>query len=252
MKKLTILFLAVCVLFAVGCSNEVTKISNISTSAVELQAMKTIAEDGGTPDSSPEGIAAFLSSKDYQGVFATEAGFVGYKIKNSKIYFVEKVDDKNDVWTEITEGIAVDKSLNKLEYQTESGLEILTFDGFGYRSYHQGEERVIYYQKTDYLDNFEGIYYNPNTDVGICLVISSDGCITRHGYNKTTGQWSWGRYTSMVVLKGNTLTFKGADGSIFEFTTGVNQNGETFKGADYCIGNLRYYLSKVDKFPINY
>ena len=249
MKKLTILFLAVCVLFAVGCSNEVTKISNISTSAVELQAMKTIAEDGGTPDSSPEGIADFLSSSDYQGVFATEAGFVGYKIKNSKIYFVEKVDDKNDVWTEITEGIAVDKSLNKLEYQTESGLEILTFDGFGYRSYHQGEERVIYYQKTDYLDNFEGIYWNAKTDIGIYLVINSDGCITRYNYNN--GKWSSGRYTSMVVLKGNTLTFKGADGAIFEFTSGVNQDGNIFKGANYHIGNLTYYLSKVDKVDLN-
>ena len=85
MRKLSILFLAVCIL-AAGCKNKVT--SNISS--VDMRAMKTIAEDGGTPDSSPEGIADFLSSSDYQGVFATEFGRVGYKIKNSKISFNRK------------------------------------------------------------------------------------------------------------------------------------------------------------------
>lgn len=246
MKRLTILFLAVCIL-AVGCKNKVT--SNIS--AVDMRAMKTIAEDGGTPDSSPEGIAAFLSGSDYQGVFATESGFVGYKIKNSKIYFVEKVDEYKDKWTEITEGIAVDKSLNKLEYQTESGLEILTFDGFGYRSYHQGEERVIYYQKTDYLDNFEGIYWNPKTDIGIYLVISSDGCVTRYGYSKNESRYRWGLYTSQVVLKGNTLTFKGADGATFIFSDIKYPDGSISKGANYVTGSVPWWLSKVDTLDLN-
>ena len=247
MKKLSILFLSVCIL-AVGCKNNITNnVTSNSVGAANMRAMKTIAEAGGTSDSSPEGITDFLSRNDYQGVFTTESGFVGYKIKNSKIYFVEKADEHNDKWTEITEGIAVDKNLNKLEYQTENGLEILTFDGFGYRSYHQGEQRVIYYQKTDYLDNFEGIYWNPKTDIGIYLVISSDGCVTRYTYSEKSSTYTWGRYTSMVVLKGNTLAFKGADGDIFRFETLISPNGSRPKGANYSIGGVDYWLSKVDE-----
>ena len=251
MKKLSILFLAVCIL-ALGCKNNITNnVNSNSVNAANIRAMKTIAEDGGTPDSSPEGIAAFLSGSDFQGVFATESGFVGYKIKNSKIYFIEKVDEYKDKWTEITEGISVDKSLNKLEYQTESGLQILTFDGFGYRSYYQGEQRVIYYQKTDYLDNFEGIYWNPKSDIGIYLVISSDGCVTRYGYRKNESRYRWGLYTSQVVLKGNTLTFKGADGDIYKFETLIYPDGSISKGANYVTGSLSWWLSKVDTLDLN-
>lgn len=216
MKKLSMLFLAVCVLLAVGCANEVTKINNITDS--DLRAMKTIAEAGGTPDSSAEGIADFLSASDYQGVFATEGGYVGYKIKDSKIYDLEQLDDRNDIWVEITDGISVDKTLNKLEYQTESGLVVLTFDGFGYRYYIQGEESSIkYYKKYDYLEPFAGTWQDTADNANkytVKLAINPDGCITRFGGE---GILNWGRYTSQVILQGDTLTFKGADRSVVKF-----------------------------------
>lgn len=245
MKKFTI-FLAVCVLFAVGCSNEVTKINNITTD--DLRAMKTIVELGGAPDSSAEGIASFLVG--YDGVYSTEGGFAGYKIKDSKIYYVSKLNDTNDVWTEITEGIVVDKNLNKLEYQSANGLEILTFDGFGYRSFIQGEERTAYYQKYDYLDGFAGIYFNEQ--VGIYLEISADGCVTR--YNKKDGRWSWGRYTSQVVLVDKILTFKGADGAIFKFDI-TNVNGKVQGGVTYwedsSPDSLPWWLAVTDQVVLN-
>ena len=227
MKKLTILFLAVCII-AVGCKNKVT--NNVDMNANDnMRAMKTIEEEGGTPDSSPEGIASFLGEADYNGVFATEAGFVGYKVKDSKIYYVDKVGPTNEqeasqekntkeVWVEITEGISVDKTLNKLEYQTANGLEILTFDGFGYRYYSKGEDRVIYYKKTDYLEPYAGIWKNENYEIEI----ASDGCFKRR--SKFKGSWYFGRYTTQVVLEGNTLTLKGVDRSVMIFEQDAKGN----------------------------
>lgn len=82
MKKLTILFLAL-MLFAVSCTNEVTS-NNVNLS---LQA-NTSQIPAGEGDSSANGIVEFLKNADFQGVYSTEAGFVGYKIKDGKIYTV--------------------------------------------------------------------------------------------------------------------------------------------------------------------
>lgn len=78
MKKLTILFLAL-TLFAVSCANEVTS-NNVNLS---LQA-NTSQIPAGEGDSSANGIAEFLKNADFQGVYSTEAGFGGYKIKDGK------------------------------------------------------------------------------------------------------------------------------------------------------------------------
>ena len=207
MKKLMILFLAFCIMIAVGCSNDIT--NNVITD--QQKAIETIPEGSG--DSSSEGIANFLSVKDYNGVFATEAGFVGYKIKDSKIYFVEEVNKTNDKWTEITEGITVSKNLNKLQYQTQNGLEILTFDGFGYYYYIQGGATPSYYKKYDYLDTFAGTWKSDDNKTE--LIISADGCITR--YSISGGYKTWTIFTSQAILEGDTLTFKGADRSIVKF-----------------------------------
>ena len=114
-------------------------------------------------------------------------------------------------------------------------MEILTFDGFGYRSYNQGEQRVIYYQKSDYLDGYAG-EYGTSADK-IRLVISSDGCITRYNKNANNSE-NWGAYTYAAVFKGDTLTLKGADGSVIKF---YRSEDGTLAGATY---NDEYDLKK--------
>lgn len=210
MKKLTILFLAL-TLFAVSCANEVTS-NNVNLS---LQA-NTSQIPAGEGDSSANGIAEFLNNADFQGVYSTEAGFVGYKIKDGKIYaVVTRGNRESEYWSEIKGNIQVSKSLNKLQYQTGglNGLEILTFDGFGYHYYSKENGGMPkYYKKYDYLDKYAGTYFNVTKKGSVeKIIISKDGCITRHLQN------SHGNYTTQVILEGNKLTFKGSDRATITF-----------------------------------
>jgi hypothetical protein len=211
MKKLTILFLAL-TLFAVGCANKVT--SNNTDTHTQAYTTQIPAGEG---DSSANGIAEFLKNADYQGVYSTEAGFGGYKIKDGKIYTVEKVNETQEKWAEIKGNIQVSKSLNKLQYQTERyGLEIITFDGFGYHSYSQEDGGLPkYYKKYDYLEKYAGTYSNDSTtDTKKVdkITIYDDGCITR--WSKSN---SWGCYTTQVILEDNKLTFKGIERDTITF-----------------------------------
>lgn len=216
MKKLTILFLAL-TLFAVGCANKVT--SNNTDTHTQAYTTQIPAGEG---DSSANGIAEFLKNADYQGVYSTEAGFGGYKIKDGKIYTVEKVNETQEKWAEIKGNIEVSKSLNKLQYQTERyGLEIITFDGFGYYSYSQEDGgSPKYYKKYDYLEKYAGTYSNNSTTTATKevkkITIYDDGCITRWSKGNASED-TWGTYTTQVILEGNKLTFKGIDGNTITF-----------------------------------
>lgn len=238
MKRLTILLMAVCVFAAVGCSNRIT--NNIT--GEEKQAMMTITEAGGTPDSNPIAIASFLRTLEYEGVFATEAGSVGYKIKDSKIYFVEKQSQSAELWKEITDNISVSENLNKLEYKNPANggmLEVLTFDGFGYYSYIQDEGMTKYYQKYDYLDKFEGTWNIAYGNDGNYkqVVISADGCIKRVHRDNT-----YGCHTTQAVIKENELTFKvNRDRMIF----GLNEDGTPNGKATY------YQISSGKSYEVN-
>lgn len=206
MKRLTILLMAVCVFAAIGCQNKVT--NNVSKE--ENKAMLSIADAGGTPDMSQQGRTAFLSRQGFNGVFATEAGTVGYKIKDSKFYFVEKEDARTEKWTEVKD-FAVDIEKNKLEYQNPlSGkMEVLTFDGIGHYSY-DGSGTPQYYTRHDYLEKYAGTW---NIDGGDYkeVVITEDGSITRYSRNSNT----WGTLTSSTILDGNVLSFFNRDSMVF-------------------------------------
>ena len=208
MKRLTILLMAVCVFAAIGCQNKITN----NVSKAESAAMLSIADAGGQIDTSLEGRAVFLSTPDYNGVFATEAGTVGYKIKDSKFYFVEKEDTWADKWTDITDEIVgVNKDLNKLEYiNPASGLrETLTFDGFGYYSY-DGSGAPQYYTRHDYLETYAGTW-NIADGKWKKVEIRKDGSITRYERDTDT----WGPATSSAILDGNVLRFFNRDSMVF-------------------------------------
>ncbi len=236
MKRLTTLLMAVCIFAVIGCQNKIT--NNITQK--EKQSMLTIEEAGGTPLFSVQAVSEFLGTPEFGGVFATEAGSVGYKIKDSKIYYVEKQTDEKQIWTEIPDDIAVDRNLNKLQFRNpESGrLEVLTFDGFGYRSYIQGEA-VRYYQRYDYLDKFAGKWNFPNDSDYKDVEITADGCIT---LNWKKG--SFGPYTAQTILEGNILTFKG--GTRDSITFDLNADGTPSGKAVYVYasGGASYQLNK--------
>ena len=224
MKRLTILLMAVCVFAAIGCQNKITN----NVSKAESAAMLSIADAGGQIDTSLEGRAVFLSTPDYNGVFATEAGTVGYKIKDSKIYFVAKKDEHQETWTDITDTIAgVNRDFNKLEYiNPASGLrETLTFDGFGYYSY-DGSGTPQYYKKHDYLEKYAGTWNITSGDYKK-VVIFDDGCITRYSRNTDT----WGTLTTRTILDGNILKFDNRDSMVFNAdgtATYKSRNGGSF------------------------
>lgn len=232
MKRLTILLMAVCVFAAIGCQNKVT--NNVSKE--ENKAMLSIADAGGTPDMSQQGREAFLQTPDFNGVFATEAGFVGYKIKDKKIYFVEKKDDdvkdEQEIWTDITDTIAVDRNLNKLEYTNPaSGLrETLTFDGFGYYSY-DGSGAPQYYTRHDYLETYAGTW-NINGGGYEKVVIFDDGCITRYSTSTSTANRTWSRLTTRTILDRDVLKFDNGDSMVFnadgKTATYKSRNGGSF------------------------
>lgn len=229
MKRLTILLMAVCVFAAIGCQNKITN----NVSKAESAAMLSIADAGGQIDISPEGRAVFLSTPDFNGVFATEAGTVGYKIKGERFYFVAKKDDRQDIWTDITDKIVgVNKDLNKLEYTNPaSGLrETLTFDGFGYYSY-DGSGAPQYYKKHDYLETYAGTW-NITGGGYEKVVIFNDGCITRYSTSTSAADSTWSRLTTRTILYGNVLKFDNRDSMVFnadgKTATYKSRNGGSF------------------------
>lgn len=228
MKRLTILLMAVCVFAAIGCQNKITN----NVSKAESAAMLSIADAGGQIDTSLEGRAVFLSTPDFNGVFATEAGTVGYKIKGERFYFVAKKDDRQDIWTDITDKIVgVNKDLNKLEYTNPaSGLrETLTFDGIGYYSY-DGSGAPQYYKKHDYLETYAGTW-NINGGGYEKVVIFNDGCITRYSTSTSAADSTWSRLTTRTILDGNVLKFDNRDSMVFNAdgtATYKSRNGGSF------------------------
>ena len=225
MKRLTILLMAVCVFAAIGCQNKIT--NNVSEE--ENKAMMTIEEAGGRAVTEVGGIVEFLQSKDYSGVFFTDSGHAGYKIKNSKIYFVNEITDpdnadyKRQVWTEMSYGdISVDISLNKLQYKhPDNGLEILTFDGFGYYYYIDGGNLPKYYKKYDYVeDKYSGTWINTTDKGDIKKVEIYEDYMRRHV--KPDSNNKWGSYQNLIQwapFKGDTLTLKGLDGHKIVFNS---------------------------------
>ena len=216
MKRLTILLTAFCVIIAVGCQNKVTS----NATAEQLYAMKSITEAGGTPDSASQSVSDFLSNSEYLGTYYTSHGNAGYKVKNGKLYIVGAVNSDNQDWEEIANSMSVDASVKKLELTTDEGtVKILTFDGYGYYSYEAGEEEIpTYYSKYDYAENYAGYwvlgkkgYYDEFVE------ITENGAI-KGRYNLN---WSYGYITIDAQLKGNTLTFKGAQ---------AGSDAVTFKG----------------------
>ncbi len=226
MKKLTILFAIVSMIAAVGCENKVTY--NITDE--ENKAMMTIEEAGGRAVTEVAEIVGFLQTPDYEGVFFNDAGLAGYKIKNSQIYFVKTIDDPNDVnrkkdvWTNIPiNEIAVDKNLNKLQYRhPDNGLEIITFDGFGYYYYIDGGGLPKYYKKYDYVeDKYAGTWVgNSSGEKKLKEIEINEDSIRRiFTPDKNNSNGSYENSIKYASLKNNTLTFKGLDGHKIVFNS---------------------------------
>lgn len=243
MKKLTILLTAFCVIIAVGCQNKVTA----NATAEQLYAMKSITEAGGTPDSASQSVSDFLSKSEYLGAYYTAHGNAGYKVKNGKLYIVGAVNSDRQDWEEIANSMSVDASVKKLELTTDEGtVKILTFDGYGYYSYEAGEEEIpTYYSKYDYAENYAG-YWVIGKKNGVdeeYVEIFENGAINGR-YNYKNG-WSYGYITIESQLKGNTLTFKGAD---------AGSEAHSFKGCKMVFAdknNATFYKADGTSVSIN-
>lgn len=230
MKRLTILLMAVCMIALVGCENKVTY--NISDD--EKLSMMTIEEAGGRAVREVAGIVEFLQTADYAGVFFTDAGKGGFKIKDGKIYFAEQKEaelESDNVrrykmkWTEIEisyNDIAVDKSLNKLQYNhPDNGLEVLTFDGFGYYYYIDGGGLPKYYKKYDYVeDKYEGIWKNTSGSGKLDRLEIYEDYMRRHMVPDSLNKnGSYDNLTDSAPFKDDTLNIKGWNGDKVVFNS---------------------------------
>ena len=201
MRKLTTLFLMVCIAVAVGCSDSGKIKSNLSVNSIQDQVKLSIEEAGGTPDRTEAGISDFLKVASFQGQYSTISGYAGFKVKNGKLYKV--VASK---WKEVpTANIAVDKNLKKLQIEENGQVaKVYTFDDYGYYIFENGvDEMATYFTKYDLIENYQ-VYYLTYTGYGYTISIDADGNTSL----RVNGYLDW--ITAFAQLQGNALTVKGS------------------------------------------
>ena len=213
MKKLTTTLLLVCIMALVACQNGLDNpalSANEGNMPEQAYAQLSIGRAGGTPDRTEAGIADFLKTVEFQGVYSTVSGYTGFKIKDGELYEITAHPVTGTVWKKLDRsamGIAVDKDLKKLQIEELNGTvtKIYTFDGFGYYIFENGEgDLATYYSKYDFPEKYAGFYTSPQKSVRVTITEGGDIKYMNGKY----GNFDW--ITGNYIFEGNTLTVKGA------------------------------------------